>query len=127
MTPDAKTSDAKTSGAKTSGAKAADLKAADARIETAPFKDVILICSKCAAKLGRGHKGKTQLRGELKGALKRLGLAKTIRVADTTCLDHCPKKGQTIVLGRELAAGRLRVVGADADGEDVAKFLFQTS
>jgi predicted metal-binding protein len=99
---------------------------AEAKIEAAPFKDVILVCSKCAAKLGRGHKGKTELRSELKSALKRLGLAKKIRVADTTCLDLCPKNGQTVALGRELAAGRLRVVGADADGEDVAKLLFRT-
>jgi predicted metal-binding protein len=116
MIPDSKTPHARTSGAKT----------ADVRLEDAPFEDVILVCSKCAAKLGRGHKGKTELRGELKGALKRLGLSKAIRVADTTCLDLCPKNGQTVALGRELAAGQLRVVGADADGDDVAKLLFQT-
>ena len=94
-----------------------------AKIEPAPFEDVLIICSKCAAKLGRGRKGKTELRGELKHALKKRGLGKSVRVVETTCLDLCPKGGQTVALGRDLAAGRLWVVGPDADGEDVVKLL----
>jgi predicted metal-binding protein len=97
-----------------------------AELEPAPFEEVLLICSKCAAKLGRGHKGKAELRGELKQALKKRGLAKSMRVVETTCLDLCPKNGQTIALGRDLAAGRLWVFGPDADGEAVAKRLCDT-
>ncbi len=95
------------------------------RSEPAPFDDVVLICAKCAAKLGRGRKGKTELKGEVKAALKRFGLAKSVRVADTTCLDLCPKDGQTIALGGSLAEGRLWVVGPDADGDTVAKLVLE--
>jgi hypothetical protein len=98
---------------------------ANTRSEPAPFDDVVLICSKCAAKLGRGRKGKTALKGEVKDALKRLGLGKRVRVAEITCLDLCPKNGQTIALGSGLAKGRLWVVDADADGDTVAKLVLE--
>jgi len=94
------------------------------RLESAPWSDVVLICAKCAAKLGRGHKGKTELRGEIKSALKKQGLNKDVRVVETTCLDLCPKGGQTIATSRQLAKGRLSVVGPEADGETVVKLLF---
>jgi hypothetical protein len=97
-----------------------------ARPEPAPFDEVVLICSKCAAKLGRGRKGKTELKGEVKAALKRFGLGKSVRVAEITCLDLCPKNGQTIALGRSLAEGRLWVVDADADGDTVAKLVLES-
>jgi predicted metal-binding protein len=94
------------------------------RTETAPWSDIVLVCAKCAAKAGRGHKGKTELRGELKRALKRRGLGDSVRVVDSSCLDLCPKDGQTIASGRQLAEGRLLVVEPDASGEDVAGLLF---
>jgi len=97
-----------------------------ARSEPAPFDDVVLICAKCAAKLGRGRKGKTELKGEVKDALKRHGLGKSVRVAETTCLDLCPKNGQTIALGGGLAEGRLWVLDADADGDTVAKLVLES-
>lgn len=97
---------------------------AEPRLEPAPWSDVVLICAKCAAKLGRGRKGKTELRGEVKHALKLSGLSKSVRVAEITCLDLCPKGGQTIATGRQLAKGSLTVVGPKADGEDVVKLLF---
>jgi predicted metal-binding protein len=98
----------------------------DSRLEPAPWSDVVAICAKCAAKLGRGHKGKTELRGEIKQALKKRGLAEDIRVVETTCLDLCPKGGQTVATGRQLAKGRLTVVGPDADGEAVVTLLFDS-
>ena len=95
-----------------------------AKLEPAPWSDVVLICAKCAAKLGRGRNGKTELRGEVKRALKHQGLGKSVRVVETTCLDLCPKGGQTVATSRQLAKRRLTVVGPDADGEDVVKLLF---
>jgi len=95
------------------------------RTEPAPWSDVVVICTKCAAKLGRGHRGKTELRGEIKHALKHRGLGKRIRVVEVSCLDLCPKGGQTVATSRQMAKGRLTVVGPDADGEDVVKLLFE--
>ena len=92
--------------------------------EPAPWSDVILICAKCAAKLGRGRKGKTELRGEIKHALKRRGLGHAVRVVETTCLDLCPKGGQTVATKSQIADGRLSVFGPEADGEAVVKVLF---
>jgi len=97
----------------------------ESRLEPAPWSDVVVICTKCAAKLGRGHKGKTELRGEVKHALKKRGL-KDIRVVETSCLDLCPKGGQTVATTRQMAKGKLTVVGPDADGEAVVKLLFDT-
>jgi len=64
------------------------------------------------------------LRGELKRALKRRGLGDSIRIVDSGCLDLCPKDGQTVATGRQLAEGRLLVVDPKASGEDVARLLF---
>ena len=98
--------------------------AADPIDEPAPWSEVVLICAKCAAKLGRGRKGRTELRGEIKHALKHRGLGKQVRVVETTCLDLCPKNGQTIATRRSLAEGRLCVFAADADGTTVVGRLF---
>jgi hypothetical protein len=96
------------------------------RTEAAPWSDIVLVCAKCAAKAGRGHKGKTEPRGELKRALKRRGLGDSIRVVDSSCLDLCPEGGQTIALGRQLSEGRLLVVEPEASGEAVAGLLFDS-
>jgi len=96
------------------------------RTEPAPWSDVVVICTKCAAKLGRGHRGKTELRGEIKHALKHRGLGKRIRVVEVSCLDLCPKGGQTVATSRQMAEGRLTVVEPGADGEAVVKLLFET-
>ncbi len=93
-------------------------------VESAPWSEVVMVCAKCAAKLGRGRKGKTELRGEIKHALKRQGLGKTVRVAETTCLDLCPKNGQTVATRSGLAEGRLSVFGPQAEGDEVVKVLF---
>jgi hypothetical protein len=96
---------------------------ADPHIEAAPWSEVVLVCAKCAAKLGRGRKGKAELRGEIRHALKARGLGKRVRVVETGCLDLCPKDGQTIATGRELGRGRLMVAGPRADGDEVVDLL----
>ena len=95
-----------------------------ARDEPAPWSEVVLICAKCAAKLGRGRKGKTELRGEIRHALKRRGLGHDVRVVETGCLDLCPKGGQTIATARRMSEGHLSVFEPEADGERVVKVLF---
>jgi predicted metal-binding protein len=95
-----------------------------AKEEPAPWTEVVLVCAKCAAKLGRGSKGKTELRGEIKQALKRRGLGHSVRVVETGCLDLCPKDGQTVATGRQMGQGRLSVFAPEADGERVVKVLF---
>jgi predicted metal-binding protein len=95
-----------------------------AKIEPAPWSDVVLVCAKCAAKLGRGRKGRSDLRGEIKQALKQAGL-KGVRVADVGCLDLCPKGGQTVAVGRQMANGRLTVVGPQANGAAVVRLLLE--
>ena len=94
------------------------------RSEAAPFEEAVFICSKCAAKVGRGRRGKTELRGEIKHALKAQGLGKKIRIVETTCLDLCPKGGQTVATLHLLAIGELVVVDGDASGEAVVERLF---
>jgi hypothetical protein len=97
---------------------------ADPHFEDSPWSEVVLVCAKCAAKLGRGRKGKTELRGEIRHALKARGLGKRVRVVETGCLDLCPKDGQTVATGRLLSKGRLAVFGARANGQDVVHRLF---
>jgi hypothetical protein len=95
-------------------------------LEAAPFRDLVLVCSKCAAKAGRGSRLKTELRGEIKTALKTRGVRK-VRVLETGCLDICPKNGQTLAVGGLLAQGRLIVVPAKADGESVVDLLMNST
>jgi hypothetical protein len=95
--------------------------------EPAPWSEVVLICSKCATKLGRGRKGKTELGREVKHALKKQGLDKRVRVVETTCFDLCPKGGQVVATGRQLAGAELIVAPPDADGELIVKLLFGRS
>ncbi len=90
--------------------------------EPAPWAEVILVCVKCAAKLGRAHHGKSELRSDIKRALKDRGI-KGVRVLATTCLDLCPKGGQTLALGHELASGTLRVLDEDGDADGVVNWL----
>jgi hypothetical protein len=98
------------------------LKSRGPAAEAAPWSEVILVCVKCAAKLGRALHGKSELRGDIKRALKDRGI-KGVRVLDTTCLDLCPKGGQTLALGRELASGTLRVLDEDGDADGVVNWL----
>lgn len=95
-----------------------------ARREPTAFTDVVLVCAKCAAKLGRGRKHKTELRGQIKKALKDRGLGGRIGVVETGCLDLCPNGAQTIATARQLCRGELTVVPAAATGEAVVKVLF---
>lgn len=64
------------------------------------------------------------LRGDLKRAIKEAG-HREIRFVTCGCLDLCPKKGVTVVRGRDLAIKppELRVVSADDSIEDIVNWL----
>lgn len=91
------------------------------RAAKAPFRDVVLVCGKCARKLdgeGFGERGRHPLRKALKRALKGGAWGRKVRVLETACLGLCPKRRQVAATPATLAAGRLLVLdpGADAAG-----------
>jgi len=71
----------------------------------APFADAILVCGKCARKLG--PKGKA-IRKALKAAAKRR--PGKVRLIETRCFDLCPKRRVVLASARTLADRRLLVV-----------------
>ena len=79
------------------------------QLARSPWTDLVLVCSKCARKAGA-----KSFRKDLKGALKKAGSGKRIRLADTSCLDLCPKKRIVLALGSDLARRRLVVSAPDA-------------
>lgn len=84
-----------------------------------PWRDLIFVCTKCMRRQDR-----EDLRDDLRQALKKRG-CRELRVVATGCLDLCPKDGVTLALGHELGLQppRLRVIGNDADIDDVARWL----
>jgi predicted metal-binding protein len=94
--------------------------------EPAPFDEMVLVCAKCAAKAGRDGGGGTKLRGEIKQALKARGLKGSVRVVETSCLNLCPKGGQTVATLADLRQGRLCVAPANASGAAIIDALFKT-
>ena len=86
--------------------------AAIAKLARAPFGEAVLVCGKCARKLGGGfgREGAHGLRRELKRAWKAAGRPGKLRVVETRCLGLCPKRRQVVATGASLAAGRLWVV-----------------
>lgn len=83
-----------------------------AKLARAPFREAVLVCGKCARKLGGGfgRQGRQGLRGELKRAWKASGRVGKLRVVEASCLGLCPKRRQVVATGVSLAAGRLWVV-----------------
>ena len=82
------------------------------QIAKPPWTDLVLVCRKCVRKAGA-----RSFRKELKGALRRAGFGARVRLAETSCLDLCPKRRIVLALGSDLAARRILVAspnGADA-------------
>jgi predicted metal-binding protein len=96
--------------------------ASPARLARAPFRQAVLVCGKCARKLGGGFgAGRAHpLRKVLKRAWKDEGRAGKLRVVETRCLGLCPKRRQVVATAAALKAGRLWVV---EPGEDAAAVL----
>ncbi len=86
--------------------------------ELAPWRDLVLLCSKCSRKLdgGFGNKGKHDLKDVLKDALKAAGRRRELRVVEVDCLGLCPKRAVTAI--STARPGEMLVVpqGADAAG-----------
>jgi predicted metal-binding protein len=64
-----------------------------------PWKNVVLLCGKCARKLdgGYGPKRRDTLRSALRGALKETGHRRDVRIVETKCMGICPKKAVTLI------------------------------
>ena len=94
-----------------------DRTASEPRLQAArtPFAQAVLVCGKCARKLGNGG-GVKGVKSRLKAVLKHRRWGK-VRVVETRCLDLCPKRRQVLASARTLAERRLLVVDPGFDAE----------
>ena len=85
----------------------------------APWGSVVLVCRKCSRKLdgGFGKKGKHALADALEDALDGAGRGREVLVAETDCLDICPKRAVAVL--RADRPGEVLTVPAGADPEAV--------
>jgi hypothetical protein len=86
-----------------------------------PFADTVLMCAKCARRLGSDGKA---IRKSLKRALKRSPWAEA-RLEETDCFSLCPKWGQVLATSRKPGDRRLLVVEPDADIEHALDYLLR--
>lgn len=72
----------------------------DIQAEPAPWRDLVLVCRKCSAKLdGRhfGPDGDMTLREALKIHIRERGLRGIVRAVETDCLDLCPEGAVSVM------------------------------
>ena len=89
------------------------------------WRDVVLVCRKCAKKLdgGFGPDGDDGFAKTLRGALdegemrKVKALRRDVAVLEVGCLDVCPKKAVVVVKGSE--PGRMVLVPEGAEMDEV--------
>ena len=69
------------------------------RSQATPWKNILLLCGKCARKLdgGYGPDGGDSLRSALRAGLREAGHRRDIRVIETRCLGVCPRKAVTML------------------------------
>jgi predicted metal-binding protein len=91
-----------------------------AKAATAPWSDLIVVCAKCAKRQGLGG---SEVRGELKRALRRARPDRKVRVVKAGCLGLCPKRSLTVATGASLRAGRLIVLDPALDADAMARLL----
>jgi hypothetical protein len=92
-----------------------------AKRNEASFADTVLICGKCARKLGPDGK---VIRRSLKQALRSSCWAK-VRLVDTRCFSLCPKGGQVLATVRRIGDRRLLVVEPGFDTENALDYLLR--
>ena len=66
----------------------------------APWRDLVLVCRKCSAKLdgrGFGPHGDLTLRETLKQHVRAHGLKGVLRAVETDCLDLCPEGSVSVM------------------------------
>ncbi len=85
----------------------------------APFADTVLMCGKCARKLGANGKA---LRTALRQALKT-GRWGRVQLAQTRCFSLCPNGGQVLAAVRKIGERRLLVVQPAAAVESALDYL----
>ncbi len=93
------------------------------------WRDVVLVCRKCARKLdgGFGPDGDDGFAKALRHALdagemrKRKALRREVAVVEVGCLDVCPKKAVVVVKGSE--PGRVELVPEGAGMDEVVQRL----
>ena len=85
-----------------------------------PWKNVVLLCGKCARKLdgGYGKKRRETLRSALRVALKEAGHRRDVRIVETKCMGVCPKKAVTLV-----NAGRPETISVVPVGTTMAEVM----
>ena len=93
------------------------------------WRDVVLVCRKCARKLdgGFGPDGDDGFAKALRHALdagemrKRKALRREVAVVEVGCLDVCPKKA--VVVGKGSEPGRVELVPEGAGMDEVVQRL----
>lgn len=68
--------------------------------EPAPWRDLVLVCRKCSAKLDGRHFGPDRdmtLREALKAHIRQHGLKGVVRAVETDCLDLCPEGAVSVM------------------------------
>ncbi|HEX4711170.1 hypothetical protein [Phenylobacterium sp.] len=85
----------------------------------APFADTVLMCRKCARKLGPDGRA---FRRSLRQALESSRWGK-VRLAETGCFSLCPKRGQVLATVRKIGDRRLLVVEPGAAVEPALDYL----
>ena len=86
----------------------------------ASWQDIVILCRKCGGKLkgGFGEKGRDDLRGALRHALRATGRRRAVRVLETGCFGICPKGAVVALRGK--APGRILIV---PQGQPAARVL----
>ncbi|WP_336489156.1 (2Fe-2S) ferredoxin domain-containing protein [Methylobacterium nigriterrae] len=77
--------------------------------------EVVLVCAKCRKRQGLGRR---DLRGRLKGALKRGRPKREVRIVETGCLGPCPKRALAVATGASLAARKILLLDPAATPEE---------
>lgn len=86
---------------------------------------LMLVCRKCMSKLPDGSPGR-ELRSAIKKAANDSGYGKRLRVAESGCLDICPKNGVTVChVGRLRPAPTLAVLRPPFDARSVLRWVLE--
>ncbi len=68
--------------------------------EPVPWRDLVLVCRKCSAKLDGRHFGPDRdmtLREAMKIHIRKHGLKGIVRAVETDCLDLCPEGAVSVM------------------------------
>jgi hypothetical protein len=89
--------------------------------EPRPFSDALLMCRKCARRLGPDGKA---MRKSLKRALKTHRWGK-VRLVQRSCFSLCPKRGEVLAAVRTIGERRLLVIEPGEALEPALDYLLE--